>query len=72
MFRGRTKTNSNSYEGVHFGSTWLLALTQGFLRMCRALGWHGRLDQADGGRAFWSQDKKQEPEREESMANGLY
>lgn len=30
---------------------WLLALTQGFLRMCRTMGWHGRLDQADGGGA---------------------
>lgn len=50
---------------------WLLALTQGFLRMCRTMGWHGRLDQADGGGASGARIRNRK-QREENMVHRLY
>lgn len=42
-----------------------------FLRMCRPMGWHVRLSQAEWRRDFWNQDKEQEAEMGESMVHGF-
>lgn len=43
-----------------------------FLKMCRPMGCHVSIIQAQRRRDFWNQDKEQEAEMEENMAPVLY
>lgn len=42
-----------------------------FLRMCRPMGWHVSLNQAEWKRDFWSQDKEKKAEMRENVARVL-